>query len=57
MMDGTWGQLKACRNDRCQKAFYDTSRNHSGAWCSMAGCGSRDKARVYRHRRTAHKQE
>jgi hypothetical protein len=57
MIDGTWGQLKACRNDRCQKAFYDTSRNHSGAWCSMAGCGSRDKARVYRHRRTAQKQE
>jgi predicted RNA-binding Zn ribbon-like protein len=57
MMNGTWGQLKACRNDRCQKAFYDTSRNHSGAWCSMAGCGSRDKARVYRHRRTAHKKE
>ncbi len=53
MTDGTWGRLKACRNDRCQKAFYDTSKNHSGAWCSMAGCGSRLKARAYRHRRTA----
>src|SRR6266568_3421148 len=54
MTDGTWGRLKACRNDRCQKAFYDTSKNRSGAWCSMAGCGSRLKARAYRHRRTAH---
>ena len=54
MMDGTWARLKACRNDRCQKAFYDTSKNRSGAWCSMAGCGSRLKARAYRHRRTAH---
>jgi hypothetical protein len=54
MTDGTWGRLKACRNDRCQKAFYDTSKNRSGAWCSMARCGSRLKARAYRHRRTAH---
>ena len=54
MTDGTWAKLKACRNDRCQKAFYDTSKNRSGAWCSMAGCGSRLKARSYRHRRTAH---
>ena len=53
MTDGTWLRLKACRNDRCQKAFYDTSKNRSGAWCSMAGCGSRFKARAYRHRRTA----
>jgi Putative stress-induced transcription regulator/CGNR zinc finger len=54
MTDGTWARLKACRNERCQKAFYDTSKNRSGAWCSMAGCGSRLKARAYRHRRTAH---
>jgi predicted RNA-binding Zn ribbon-like protein len=54
MTDGTWARLKACRNDRCQKAFYDTSKNRSGSWCSMAGCGSRLKASAYRHRRTAH---
>jgi len=24
--DGTWDRLKVCRNDRCQKAFYDTSK-------------------------------
>ena len=54
MTNGTWGRLKACRNDRCQKAFYDTSRNRSGAWCSMARCGSRLKASAYRHRHTAH---
>jgi hypothetical protein len=57
MIDGTWARLKACRNDRCQKAFYDTSKNRSGAWCSMAGCGSRLKARAYRHRRTANLEE
>lgn len=56
MTDGTWTRLKACRNERCQKAFYDTSKNRSGAWCSMAVCGSRLKARAYRHRRTAHEE-
>ncbi len=56
MTDGTWARLKACRNERCQKAFYDTSKNRSGAWCSMAGCGSRLKAHAYRHRRTAHRE-
>lgn len=50
MIDGTWERLKVCRNERCEKAFYDTSKNHSGAWCSMTGCGSRSKARVYRQR-------
>ena len=52
MIDGTWRRLKVCRNERCQKAFYDSSKNCSGAWCSMAGCGSRLKARVYRQRHT-----
>jgi predicted RNA-binding Zn ribbon-like protein len=57
MTDGTWTRLKACRNVPCQKAFYDTSKNRSGAWCSMAGCGSRLKARTYRHRHTAYIEE
>ncbi|MHB8596168.1 MAG: CGNR zinc finger domain-containing protein [Ktedonobacteraceae bacterium] len=50
MIDGAWERLKVCRNERCQKAFYDTSKNRSGSWCSMTGCGSRFKARVYRQR-------
>ncbi len=53
MTDGSWARLKACRNDRCQKAFYDSSKNRSGAWCSMTTCGSRVKALAYQHRRTA----
>ena len=47
MTDGTWARLKVCRNELCQKAYYDTSKNRSGAWCSMAGCGSCQKARAY----------
>ena len=48
--DGTWGRLKACRADDCRWAFYDRSKNRSGAWCTMAVCGSRTKARTYRER-------
>jgi predicted RNA-binding Zn ribbon-like protein len=55
MIDGSWIRLKICRNVPCEKAFYDSSKNHSGSWCSMARCGSRIKARAYRQRQ--HKQE
>ena len=30
---GTWSQLKACRNSHCRWAFYDRSRDGSGASC------------------------
>jgi predicted RNA-binding Zn ribbon-like protein len=43
-------RLKVCRNEACRWAFYDTSRNRSGVWCSMAICGNRQKGRVYRRR-------
>jgi predicted RNA-binding Zn ribbon-like protein len=51
MADGTWQRLKACREDNCEGAFYDWSKNRSGAWCDMAVCGNRAKARTYRERR------
>jgi predicted RNA-binding Zn ribbon-like protein len=51
MGDGTWGRLKACRNDVCRWAFYDHSRNRSGRWCTMDDCGNALKARAYRRRR------
>jgi predicted RNA-binding Zn ribbon-like protein len=49
-IDGTWYRLKACMEPNCRWAFYDGSKNHSGRWCSMSICGSRDKARAYRSR-------
>ncbi len=51
MRDGTWSRMKACRNDECQWAFYDHSRNRSGAWCNMETCGSVMKMRAYRERK------
>jgi predicted RNA-binding Zn ribbon-like protein len=43
--DGTWERLKACSRDTCRWAFYDESRNRSGRWCSMSGCGNIMKMR------------
>ena len=48
--DGTWPRLKACRKHSCRWAFYDRSKNGSGAWCSMKVCGNRVKAQRRRER-------
>ena len=48
--DGSWSRLKACRSQTCRWAFYDAARNRSRAWCDMAVCGNRAKARTYRTR-------
>jgi predicted RNA-binding Zn ribbon-like protein len=50
---GTWSRLKACREHTCEWAFYDHTKNRSGAWCNMGVCGNRAKARAYRERRAA----
>ncbi|MGI8864943.1 MAG: CGNR zinc finger domain-containing protein [Solirubrobacteraceae bacterium] len=46
----TWERLKACREHTCEWAFYDHTKNRSGAWCNMRVCGNRAKARAYRER-------
>jgi predicted RNA-binding Zn ribbon-like protein len=52
-----WRRLKVCARDSCRWAFFDASRNRSGRWCSMAGCGNivkmRNAHRVKRESRTA----
>jgi predicted RNA-binding Zn ribbon-like protein len=49
--DGSWRRLKICRNDACGRAFFDTSKNHSGTWCDLGKCGNRLNARGSRARR------
>jgi len=51
MSDGGWVRLKACARESCRWAFYDSSRNRSGVWCSMSTCGNREKGAAYRARR------
>jgi len=50
---GAWPRLKACTDEGCQWAFYDTTRNRSRTWCSMEECGNREKTRRYRERKGA----
>jgi predicted RNA-binding Zn ribbon-like protein len=48
--DGSFARLKACPHAHCGWAFYDSSRNRSGQWCSMRICGNRTKGEVFRRR-------
>lgn len=48
---GAWPRLKACTDEGCQWAFFDSTRNRSRTWCSMEECGNREKTRRYRQRR------
>jgi predicted RNA-binding Zn ribbon-like protein len=50
MASGSFDRLKVCANDACQQAFFDSSKNRSGRWCSMTKCGNRMKGRAYRQR-------
>jgi predicted RNA-binding Zn ribbon-like protein len=50
-VDGSFARLKACPHAHCGWAFYDSSRNRSGQWCSMRICGNRTKGETFRRRR------
>lgn len=39
--------VKQCHSATCIRYFLDTSKNHSRRWCSMEGCGNRNKARAH----------
>ena len=43
--DRNWNRVKACSRDTCRWAYWDASRNQSGRWCTMAGCGNYVKMR------------
>jgi regulatory LacI family protein/CGNR zinc finger protein len=45
-VDGSWTRLKACARESCRWAYFDSSRNRSGRWCSMAWCGNAVKMRA-----------
>jgi predicted RNA-binding Zn ribbon-like protein len=41
-------RLRTCGGEDCSLMFYDSARNATRRWCSMAACGNRHK--VARHR-------
>jgi len=42
-----WDRVRQCGDAECGWFFLDTSRNRSRRWCSMKGCGNRNKARRF----------
>lgn len=51
-LSGQWPRVKACRNEPCHRAFFDSSRNTSGGYCRPQ-CGSAASMRAHRARRAA----
>ena len=43
-------RVRICAADTCSARFYDRSPAAARRWCSMAGCGNRQKARRHRER-------
>lgn len=44
-------RVRECGDAECGWLFVDTSRNRSRRWCTMQGCGNRNKARRFYRRR------
>jgi predicted RNA-binding Zn ribbon-like protein len=47
---GAKARLKACANPACNMVFFDSGKNATRRWCSMALCGNREKIKRYRKR-------
>ncbi len=43
-------RIRRCQHPACVLWFYDTTRNGTRRWCSMAACGNRAKAQRHYHR-------
>jgi predicted RNA-binding Zn ribbon-like protein len=44
-------RIRPCASESCGAWFVDTSKGGRRKWCSMAGCGNREKASVHRSKR------
>ncbi|MEV7417603.1 CGNR zinc finger domain-containing protein [Streptomyces sp. NPDC089919] len=44
LLDKGADRIHKCASDTCVLHFFDTSRNGTRRWCSMAACGNRAKA-------------
>lgn len=52
-LDGSFQRLRECHDPGCTTVFFDRSKNRTAKWCSMAGCGNRNKVRRFRERERA----
>ncbi len=50
---GELTRVRRCADQRCQRVFYDGTKNGRRRWCDMATCGNRAKAARHRARARA----
>jgi predicted RNA-binding Zn ribbon-like protein len=56
LVAGELPRVRRCRDARCNRVFYDATKNGSRRWCEMATCGNRAKAARHRKRATKNEQ-
>lgn len=42
-------KIRQCIGDSCEWLFLDKTKNKSRQWCSMEGCGNRERAKRFYH--------
>jgi predicted RNA-binding Zn ribbon-like protein len=53
LLDEAPDRIRRCQHPACVLWFFDTTRNGTRRWCSMAACGNRAKAQRHYGRRTS----
>ncbi|HEU5173713.1 MAG TPA: CGNR zinc finger domain-containing protein [Gemmatimonadaceae bacterium] len=48
LIEGELTRVRRCADPRCERVFYDRTRNGARRWCDMATCGNRAKAARHR---------
>jgi predicted RNA-binding Zn ribbon-like protein len=51
---GELSRVRRCADARCQRVFFDNTKNGRRRWCDMATCGNRAKAARHREKLKAH---
>jgi predicted RNA-binding Zn ribbon-like protein len=51
---GELSRVRRCADSRCQRVFFDNTKNGRRRWCDMATCGNRAKAARHREKLKAH---
>ena len=51
---GELTRVRRCADPRCQRVFFDNTKNGRRRWCDMATCGNRAKAARHREKLKSH---
>ena len=51
---GELNRVRRCADQRCQRVFFDNTKNGRRRWCDMATCGNRAKAARHREKLKSH---